>query len=188
MPPPSGQEGQRARLGTPTASFAAVHDQPPAAADLDRIVSTLVSLHEIDAAAVYLTDEDGMTLRRVALRAEPAMALSAAPEVIALGEGSIGRAALDRRAQLVVLDRVPAAPAPARSAVVAPIASGRLVGVLCFSVRASRPAGRSELLLVQAFATRLAEVITGNRTGGAPAGLATALARFKASWTATTGA
>jgi DNA-binding CsgD family transcriptional regulator len=187
--PASQSDKQRTRLGAPTPSFAAVHDQPATTAELDQIVGGLVSLHEIDAAAVYLTDEDGMTLRRLASGGEPAMALMTAPELLALGEGPIGRAALERRAQLVRLDHPAAAfVAQARSAVVAPMAAGRLVGVLCFSVRASRPAGRSELLLVQAFATRLAEVMTVNRTGGMPARFATALERFKASWTATTGA
>jgi DNA-binding CsgD family transcriptional regulator len=186
--PTSQSDKQRTRLGAPTASFAAVHDQPATTAELDQIVGGLINLHEIDAAAVYLTDEDGMALRRLASGGEPAMALMTAPELLALGEGPIGRAALERRAQLVRLDHPAAAFAQARSAVVAPMAAGRLVGVLCFSVRASRPAGRSELLLVQAFATRLAEVMTVNRTGGVPARFATALERFKASWTATTGA
>jgi DNA-binding CsgD family transcriptional regulator len=186
--PAFNSDEQRTRLGAPTASFAAVHDQPATTAELDQVVGGLISLHEIDAATVYLTDEDGMTLRRLASGGEPAMALMTAPELLALGEGPIGRAALERRAQLVRLDHPAAAFAQARSAVVAPMAAGRLVGVLCFSVRASRPAGRSELLLVQAFATRLAEVMTVNRTGGMPARFATALERFKASWTATTGA
>jgi DNA-binding CsgD family transcriptional regulator len=185
-PPAPRQEDRRARLGAPTASFAAVPEEPATAAELDHIVGGLVSLHEIDAAAIYLTDDDGMTLRREASRCEPAMALGTAPEVIALGDGSIGRAALERRAQPVLLDHPAAASAPARGAVVAPMATGRLIGVLCFSVRASRPTGRSELLLVQAFAARLAEVITTNHAGGGTARLATALARFKASWTATT--
>ena len=65
------------------------------------------------------------------------------------------------------------------------MAAGRLVGVLCFTVRASRPAGRGELLLAQAFATRIAEVLAAGRNGAAPR-LATALERFKVSWAATT--
>jgi hypothetical protein len=108
------------------------------------------------------------------------------PEVLALGEGPIGRAALERRAQIVLLDLPPAQVGSARSAVVAPMAAGRLVGVLCFAVRASRPTGRGELLLVQAFASRLAEIMTVGG-GGVSARLAIALDRFKASWTATTG-
>lgn len=175
-----------AHLGVPTAAFAAVPDAPSVAAELDVVVRGLIDLHEIDAASVYLTDEDGMTLRRTASRGGRASVLISAPTVLALGEGPIGRAALERRAQLVLLDRPVAESATGRGAVVAPMAAGRLVGVLCFAVRASRPAGRGELLLAQAFATRLAEVLGTARNGGAPQ-LATALDRFKASWAATTG-
>ena len=186
--PVSGREEQRARLGTPTASFAAVPDQPTTAVELDRIVGGLTGMHEIDAASVYVTDEDGMTLRRLAARGEPTLALMTVPEVLALGAGPIGRAALERRAQIVLLDQPAASSTTARGAVVAPMVAGRLVGVLCFSVRASRPTGRRELLLVQAFATRLAEVMTSGPGGGVSARIATALERFKASWAATTGA
>ena len=188
--PPAAPAGNssRPRLGAPTAAFAAVPDEPTTAAELDQIVGGVAGMHEIDAATVYLTDEDGMTLRRRASRGEPSAALMTAAEVLALGEGPIGRAALERRAQLVFLDHVGSGAASTRSAVIAPMASGRLVGVLCFAVRASRPAGRGELLLAQAFATRLAEVMTASRNSGVAARLATALERFKASWTATTGA
>ena len=184
----SGPERVGEHLGAPTASFAAVPDQPTTSVDLDQIVVGLARLHEVDAATLYLTDEDGMTLRRVASRGEPTLALMSAPEVLALGEGPIGRAVLERRAQIVLLDQTAASSGSTRSAVVAPMASGRLVGVLCFAVRASRPTGRGELLLLQAFATRLAEIMTASRSGGTSARLATALDRFTASWTATTGA
>ncbi len=103
----------RARLGAPTAAFAAVPDAPAKAADLQGIVDGLVDLHEVDAASVYLADEDGMTLRRTASSGGTGTALAAAPEVLALGEGPIGRAALERRAQLVLLDQ-PAAEASHR--------------------------------------------------------------------------
>jgi DNA-binding CsgD family transcriptional regulator len=170
----------------PTASFAPVEDYPAGTANLDEIVTGLVSLHEIDDARLYVTEEDGMTLRRVAAGGAGTTALARAAEVIALGEGPIGRAALERRAQLVRLEGE--ANGGERGAVVAPIVSGRLVGVLCFAVRASRPTGRGELLLAQAFATRLAELLTAVGNGGVEAQLATAVERFRASWTATIGA
>lgn len=178
--PPAG-----ARAGA-SPSFAPVEDRVGSVANLDEIVAGLAALHEIDSASVYVTEEDGMTLRRVAISGQTGSTLARAPEVIALGEGPIGRAALERRAQLVLLDGSDST--AGRGAVVAPMASGRLVGILCFTVRASRPTGRSELLLAQAFATRLAEVLTAVANGVPATQLTTAVDRFRASWTATTGA
>jgi hypothetical protein len=129
-----------------------------------------------------------MTLRRAATRGPSGTALLMAPEVIALGEGPIGRAALERRAQPVLLDHPASQSAAARGVIVAPMVAGRLVGLICFAVRASRPTGRADLLLTQAFATRLAEVLTAVGNGGVDRELATAVERFRASWTATTGA
>ena len=70
--------------------------------------------------------------------------------------------------------------------IVAPMLSGgRLVGVLGMSTRPSRPIGRRELLLLQAFAGRVAEVV---QAGGAaaPNRLLSALESFRASWTSAT--
>ena len=187
----SGAEGAGAapgRSGAAPATFAAVQDQVASAANLEEIVGGLVVLHEIDAAAVYVTERDGMTLRRAATRGPSGTALLMAPEVIALGEGPIGRAALERRAQPVLLDLPAGQSAAARGVIVAPMVAGRLVGMICFAVRASRPIGRADLLLTQAFATRLAEVLTAVGNGGIDSQLATAVERFRASWTATTGA
>jgi DNA-binding CsgD family transcriptional regulator len=187
----NGQAGagvEPGRAAASPATFAAVQDHVTAAANLEEIVGGLVDLHEIDAATVYVTEEDGMTLRRAAAKGPSDTALMLAPEVIALGDGPIGRAALERRAQLVLLDRPASEAASARGAVIAPMVAGRLVGVVCFAVRASRPTGRGELLLAQAFATRLAEVLTAVGTDGVGTQLATAVERFRASWTATTGA
>jgi signal transduction protein with GAF and PtsI domain len=63
--------------------------------------------------------------------------------------------------------------------------SGRLIGVIGLATRSSRPTGRQELLLLQALAGRMAEVI---HRGGpqAGAGLDQALRRFRASWSAST--
>jgi DNA-binding CsgD family transcriptional regulator len=169
------------------ATFAAVHDHVEPE-NLEEIVGGLVALHEIDAATVYVTERDGMTLRRAAARGPSATPLMLAPVVIALGEGPIGRAALERRAQLVLLDRPAHQSASRRGAVVAPMVAGRLIGAVCFAVRASRPTGRGDLLLAQAFATRLAEVLSAGGNGDVGGQLATALERFRASWTATTGA
>ena len=103
------------------------------------------------------------------------------------GERSVGRAALERRAQLVPVGDA-AAVGAAEAAIIAPMVAGnRLVGIIGLAVRASRPTGRGELLLAQAFATRVGEIIAAGGTE-AEARLARALERFHASWSATTGA
>jgi hypothetical protein len=141
-----------------------------------------MALHEIEAAAVYLTEADGLTLRCVAAEARAGDPLAVLPDFLALGEGPIGRAALERRAQIVLLATGPGS----RAAIVAPMVTGRLVGMICLTVRASRPAGRAELLLAQAFATRLGELVT-SPASRVEAQLQTAVERFRASWTASAG-
>ncbi|MQA76554.1 MAG: GAF domain-containing protein [Solirubrobacterales bacterium] len=67
--------------------------------------------------------------------------------------------------------------------IVAPIlAGGRLVGVIAFAARVSRPVGRSELLLLQAFSNRVGEVIAGG--GDVERQLGVAMDRFRTSWSA----
>ena len=51
---------------------------------------------------IFLADEDGLAMRRAAVMGEEdEPASTQAPERIAVGEGALGRAALERRAQLV---------------------------------------------------------------------------------------
>ena len=73
-----------------------------------------------------------------------------------------GDAALERRAQLV---RATGSEASGRGALIAApiIGRGRLLGVIALGDRVSRPIGRSELFLLQAFANRVGEIL---RTGG----------------------
>ena len=80
------------------------------------------------------------------------------PTEVALGEGTLGRAALERRAQLL---QAPGGEGSGRGAMIAApmIGGGRLVGVIALSARVSRPIGRNELLLLQAFANRVGEVL-----------------------------
>jgi DNA-binding CsgD family transcriptional regulator len=155
---------------------------------LDELLGGLCELYDVDAAIAYVADEDGLSLRRSALAAGEGSAVAELPEAIALGDGPLGRAALERRAQLVpVGDTRRANGAGRHPVIVAPmVAGGRLVGVLGLAVRASRPTGRGELLLAQAFAARVGEIVAA---GGAQAEtrLARALERFRASWSATTG-
>ena len=153
---------------------------------LDTLVGGLAELQEVDAAAAYLADEDGLSLRLVK-RAGQASTGAALPRSLALGEGPVGRAALERRCQLVAIGG-PAGTkdAPRKPAIIAPmIASGRLVGVIALAPRPSRPTGRTEILLAQAFATRVGEIVAA---GGAeaPRRLSRALQRFRASWSVAT--
>ena len=102
------------------------------------------------------------------------------PESFSLGDGPLGRVALERRAQLV---RAPRADAGASGILAAPmLGSGRLLGLIALETRLSRPIGRSELLLLQAFANRVAEVLVAGTN--VERGLERAMERFRSSWTA----
>lgn len=168
----------------PTASAAAPSEDRRAspeevAAALGEAMDGLLSLWDVDAGWVYLADDGGLSLSQVVERigadAEPL------PATIALGEGALGRAALERRAQVLQ-----ATGAETGAMLVAPlIDSGRLIGVLGLAIRSSRPTGRQEQLLLQALAGRIAELIAS----GSPqinTGIADALSGFRSSWAATT--
>ncbi len=64
------------------------------------------------------------------------------------------------------------------------IGAGRLLGVIALAARVSRPIGRSELLLLQALANRIAEVILAG--GEIENRLDRAMESFRASWSAAT--
>ena len=49
------------------------------------------------------------------------------------------------------------------------IGGGRLLGVIALAARVSRPVGRSELLLLQAFANRVGEILLAGGDVDAPA-------------------
>ncbi len=158
----------------------AVEPSPQAAAAaLAKMLAGLVSLYDVDGGAVYLTDEEGLSLRRVAGAAGPAD--RELPASVALGEGALGRAALDRRSQLLQ----DSGPGGSGAMIAAPIlGGGRLLGVIALAARGSRPIGRSELLLMQAFAGRVGEVLL---SGADPdRRLERAMERFRTSWSAAT--
>ncbi len=149
-------------------------------AGLGAMLDGLVSLYDVDGGGVYLAEEDGLSLRRVAAAAGTGGGAELA-DVVALGEGPLGRAALERRAQLLH-DAGPSGRG-AGALIAAPmVGGGRLLGVIAMRPRPSRPIGRSEMLLLQAFANRVAEVILdGNDVEDR---LARAMDRFSASWSA----
>jgi DNA-binding CsgD family transcriptional regulator len=152
---------------------------PPRTTDptpgLAHMLEGLVGLYDVDGGGVYLAEEDGLSLRRVATAAGGNGAVSL-EEVVALGDGPLGRAALERRAQLLQGDQ--------RGALIAApmVGGGRLLGVIALRPRSSRPTGRSEMLLLQAFANRVAEVVLDG--SDVDDRLARAMDRFSASWAA----
>jgi DNA-binding CsgD family transcriptional regulator len=172
--------------GEITADAQATAIRPPSPArpgdrtsSLATMLAGLVSLYDVDGGAVYLTEEDGLSLRRVSAAERGTTPLDL-PEEVALGDGTLGRTALERRAQLI---RSAGGEGSGRGALMAApmIGGGRVLGVIALAARASRPVGRSEMLLLQAFANRVGEVVLA---GGADVGarLERAMERFQASW------
>jgi GAF domain-containing protein len=60
----------------------------------------------------------------------------------------------------------------------------RMLGVLSLTTRPSRPTARSDLLLLQAFASRVGEILLSKRPDRA-ARLRRAFERLRTAWTAT---
>ncbi len=147
---------------------------------LAKLLSGVVSLYDVDAGAIYIADEDGLALRAIA-ESESANAVGL-PPAFTLGEGGLGRAALERRAQLLAASADSSSSSAAMIA--APmIGAGRLLGVIALAARVSRPIGRRELLLLQAFANRVGEVIVAG--GNVDDRLERAMSSFRTSWSAT---
>lgn len=153
-------------------------------AALQSMLDDLCLLPDVDGAVVLLAEEDGLSLRRAALAAAEGSGLPQTPTRVALGEGALGKVALNRRA--AVLPSLKLSESHAGSAVAAPLlASGQLLGVLGLATRTSRPTGQDELLVLQAFVGRIAEILlSGDDLEGR---LEATVKRFGASWSAATG-
>jgi DNA-binding CsgD family transcriptional regulator len=156
-------------------------------ATLSALLAGLVSLYDVDGGTVFLADEDGLSLRRAAILGEPDESGNHHhPERVSLGEGPLGRAALERRAQ-VIQGSGSRGDFRGRSTICAPmISAGRLVGVICLTTRPSRLTGRGELLLLQAFANRVGEVLVSPGADQSRR-LKETLGRFRASWSTADG-
>ncbi len=104
------------------------------------------------------------------------------PANVALGSGPLGRAALERRAQLVLDPAL----APGRGTLIATpiLGGGKLVGVVAMTTRVSRPVGRNEQLLLQAFSNRIGEILASG--ADVERRLGDAMDGFRASWSSTT--
>ena len=148
---------------------------------LATMLDGLVSLYDVDGGAVYLAEEDGLSLHRVA-GAPAGDGDVGLPDSIALGDGPLGRTALERHAQLV---QAPGGDRVSSGLIAAPVlGGGRLFGIIALAARDSRPIGRNELLLLQAFANRVGEILlAGTDVDGR---LRRAMERFRSSWATST--
>ncbi|MEJ7875110.1 MAG: LuxR C-terminal-related transcriptional regulator [Solirubrobacterales bacterium] len=145
---------------------------------LTALLTGVVSLADVESAAIYFAEDGGMVLRLVAHSTGSGGPSSTPPSELTLGDGGIGRVALERRTRLISASKsgtVPCLASPMTS-------GGRLIGVLSLGIRSSRPTSRREALLIEAFGNRLAEIVTTDPDSTA---LRLALQRFKASWTET---
>jgi GAF domain-containing protein len=175
---------QRGEIGSGTVGRPAGTDSGPdqfgaeTSVALDRMLRGLVALHDIDAGGIYLSEEDGLSLRRIAVTETFGFDL---PVVVALGDGPLGRAALERRARCcedgVGFFRGTLMAAPI-------VGEGRLLGMIALAARVSRPVSRGELLLLQAISNRVGEVLATD--GDVTRPLARSMEQFRASWSATT--
>lgn len=150
-------------------------DRGALAEPLDAALDGLLSLWDVDGGWVYLADDDGLTLQQAAERVGGDA--TGLPTTIALGDGALGRAALERRSQVLQ-----ATGSEGGAMIVAPMLDGgRLIGVIGLATRSSRATGRQELLLLQALAGRVGELI---QAGGprVSAGIEQALQGFRTSW------
>jgi len=183
---PNGESEERS-VGAPSVARLRALGGPASSQwrdELTMVLTRLVSLYDVDAGALFLSDEDGLSLRRIA-RVDEQGELDdhVRPETIVLGVGALGHAALEHRAQLIHSSRSRRAE-DANATVFAPmVAAGRLVGAVCLTVRSSRFISRGELLLLHAFGNRVAEILL--RPGNPHNKLERALARFKMSWVRT---
>jgi DNA-binding CsgD family transcriptional regulator len=145
-------------------------------AALQRMLDGMVTLHDIEGGGVYLSEEDALSMRQVAATEMLGFKL---PVRVALGDGTLGRAALERRSQFCQ-----EGVGSSRSTLIAvPIVGGRrLLGVIALGARVSRPISRSELLLLQALSNRVGEVLATGGDVNRP--LVEAMESFRASWSA----
>jgi GAF domain-containing protein len=159
---------------------------PPAAtpsATLTALLSGVAALADVDAATIYFAQEGGLALTLGANASSSQAPTPAPPQELILGEGGIGRVALERRARLVAAPQGDETPGSEAMLVTPMVSGGRLTGIMCLEVRSSRPTSRRELLLLEAFGNRVADVLAGG--GDLTPALRSALQRFRASWTGT---
>lgn len=185
-----GQPGQATPTTTPTAGPRARARAALAAGESDGmlgpLLSGLVSLYDVEGGMIFLADEDGLAMRRAAAMGEEGEGGGERPpERVAVGEGALGRAALERRAQLIH-GSGSGGTNFGRTSICAPmVAGGRLVGVICLTTRPSRLTGRAELLLLQAFSNRVGEILVTGGSDDTP--LRDSLQRFRTAWSAAGG-
>jgi hypothetical protein len=157
---------------------------PASTATLTALLSGVAALPDVDTATIYFAQEGGLALTLGAHASSAQVPAPAPARELTLGEGSIGRVSLERRARLVSVPGGDDHPGGIPMLVTPMVSGGRLSGILCLEVRSSRPTSRRELLLLEAFGNRVADILTTSGGDLAPA-LRSALQRFRASWTGT---
>jgi len=182
------EDGQIGDAGPsePPAAARAQATTPPAttsSATLSALLSGVAALADVNAATVYFAQEGGLALRLAAHSSSGQTPTPAPTHELTLGEGSIGRVALERRARLVSATQNDDSSVAGPMLVTPMVSGGRLTGILCLEVRSSRPTSRRELLLLEAFGNRVADILAGG--GDLTPALRSALQRFRASWTGT---
>ena len=169
----SGEIGAGPAVATEQTHASPDASRAETSAALQRMLGGL-TLYDIDGGGVYLSEEDGLSMRRVAVTKGLPFEL---PALVALGEGTLGRAALERRSQLCQ----EGGDSFGVTLIAAPITDrGKVVGMIALGARVSRPISRSELLLVQALSNRIGEVLA---TGGDIARpLVRTMDQFRSAW------
>ena len=176
-----GQIGEAGAHPAPTSRPNAAPPSPPPAtptATLTALLSGVAALADVDATTIYFAQEGGLALTLGAHASSAPTPTSTPKHELTLGEGSIGRVALERRARLVSAPQSDEHPSGAPMLVTPMVSGGRLSGILCLEVRSSRPTSRRELLLLEAFGNRVADILAGGRPYARPALGASALPRL----------
>jgi GAF domain-containing protein len=180
------EDGQIGDAGPAEPAAVPAQAAPPTApptATLTALLSGVATLADVNAATVYFAQEGGLALQLAAHASSSHTPTPAPAHELILGEGSTGRVALERRARLVSAPQTKDRSGGAPMLVTPMVSGGRLTGILCLEVRSSRPTSRRELLLLEAFGNRVADILAGG--GDLTPALRSALQRFRASWTGT---
>jgi DNA-binding CsgD family transcriptional regulator len=145
---------------------------------LGALLGGLVSLRDVEGGVLYVVERDGLAMRRVAAAGAEEIDRSF-PAQVALGEGPVGRSALERRAH----GYADPAGSGGRTTICAPmVGKGVLLGLICLTMRPSRLTARHEILLLQAFSNRVAEMLLSG-VADKP-GIVRSFERFRDSWIA----
>ena len=153
--------------------------------DLEDMLAEVVSLHDIESGLIFLAELGGSQLR-LAAKVDATGRPGAGDEgPVTIGDGLLGQVALAGRARLIDGSRLPGGNGGGRAGRAPMIAApmlydGRLIGVLCLTVRRSRLVDEHELLLLKTVGRGIA--IALEAPAEARADLEGAMSAFRAAW------